>query len=179
MLMAASRPRYNLPPLVVMGVSGCGKTSVGEAIAAHFGVPCIEGDAMHPPANIAKMSGGTPLTDGDRWPWLDALAVSLKAEADSCRGAVATCSALKSAYRDRIQAGCGPQTRFIFLDCSRQTLERNLGNRKGHFMPPSLLDSQLATLEPPYDESRAIIIDGNEQVDAVIKSVILKLERGA
>jgi gluconokinase len=183
MSTAASPPRSEakrfLPPLVVMGVSGCGKTSVGEEVAAYFGRAYIEGDAMHPPANIAKMSGGTPLTDEDRWPWLDALAAKLKAEADAGGGAVATCSALKAAYRDRIQAGSGPDTRFIFLDCSRETLARNLGNRKGHFMPPSLLDSQLATLEPPYGEARAIIIDGNQPFDAVIQSIILKLEQGA
>jgi gluconokinase len=179
MSMAASLPRYNLPPLVVMGVSGCGKSSVGEAIAAHFGVAYIEGDAMHPPANIAKMSAGIPLTDDDRWPWLDALAARLKAEAEANGGAVATCSALKSAYRDQIEAGCGPHTRFIFLDCSRQTLERNHAGRTGHFMPPSLLDSQLVTLEAPYDEPRAIVIDGNQPFDAVIGSIVEKLEREA
>ena len=134
---------------------------------------------MHPAANIAKMSAGTPLTDDDRWPWLDALAFRLKAESEAGGGAISTCSALKSAYRDRIQAGSGPETRFVFLDCSRDTLERNLGARKGHFMPPALLDSQLATLEPPYGESRAFIIDGNQPFDAVIQSIILKLERGA
>jgi gluconokinase len=179
MSMAASLLRSDVSPLVVMGVSGCGKSSVGQAIAAHFGIPCIEGDDMHPAANIAKMSAGTPLTDDDRWPWLDALAIRLRAQADANGGAVVTCSALKSAYRDRIQAGSGPQTRFVFLDCSRATLERNLGARKGHFMPPALLDSQLATLEPPYGESRAIIIDGNQPFDAVIQSIILKFEQGA
>ena len=179
MSMAASRPRCKLPPLVVMGVSGCGKSSVGNAIAAHFGIPYIEGDAMHPPANIAKMSAGTPLNDDDRWPWLDALAARLKAESEFSGGAVATCSALKSTYRDRIQAGSGPQTRFIFLDCSRETLERNHAGRTGHFMPPSLLDSQLAILEAPYDEARAIIIDGNQPFDAVIRSIAEKLEQEA
>lgn len=183
MSTAASQPRsdakHRLPPLVVMGVSGCGKSSVGKAIAAYYGIPYIEGDAMHPPANIAKMSAGTPLNDEDRWPWLDALAERLNAESAVCGGAVATCSALKSAYRDRIQAGSGPQTRFIFLDCARQTLERNHAGRKGHFMPPSLLDSQLAALEPPYDEARAIIIDGNQPFDDVIRSIIAKLEREA
>lgn len=183
MSTAASQPRSRrkspLPPLVVMGVSGCGKTSVGEAIAAHFGIPYIEGDAMHPPANIAKMSAGTPLNDDDRWPWLDALAARLKTEAEGNGGAVATCSALKTAYRDRIEAGSGRETCFIFLNCSRETLMRNLGGRKGHFMPPSLLDSQLATLEPPYNEARAIIIDGNLPFDAVIRSVVEKLEQEA
>ena len=162
-----------------MGVSGCGKTSVGQAIAALFGIPYIEGDVMHPPANIAKMSAGVPLNDDDRWPWLDALAARLRAESESSGGAVATCSALKSAYRDRIQAGSGQQTRFIFLDCSREALERNLAGRKGHFMPPSLLDSQLATLQAPYNEARAIIIDGNRPFEAVIRSIVEKLEQEA
>ena len=162
-----------------MGVSGCGKTSVGQAIAAHFGIPYIEGDAMHPPANIAKMSAGVPLNDDDRWPWLDALAARLRAESESSGRAVATCSALKSAYRDRIQAGSGQQTRFIFLDCSREALERNLAGRKGHFMPQSLLDSQLATLQAPYNEARAIIIDGNRPFEAVIRSIVEKLEQEA
>lgn len=179
MSMAASQPRSKLPPLIVMGVSGCGKSSVGEALAARFAVPYIEGDAMHPPANIAKMSAGTPLNDDDRWPWLDALAARLKAEAAQNGGAIASCSSLKKIYRDRLQAGSGPQSRFIFLDCSRKTLERNQSERIGHFMPPSLLDSQLATLEPPYDEPRAIVIDGNQPFDAVIESIVAKLEQGA
>jgi gluconokinase len=179
MSTAASRPRCKVPPLIVMGVSGCGKSSVGEALAAHFDVPYIEGDAMHPPENIAKMSAGTPLDDQDRWPWLDALAARLKAEAAQNGAAVASCSSLKKAYRDRLQAGSGPETRFIFLDCSRKTLDRNQSARKGHFMPPSLLDSQLATLEPPYGEARAIIIDGNPPLDAVLQSIIEKLGQEA
>lgn len=179
MSMAASQLRFKLPPLIIMGVSGCGKSSVGEALAAHFALPYIEGDAMHPPANIAMMSAGTPLNDDDRWPWLDALAARLKAEAAQNGGAIASCSSLKKIYRDRLQAGSGPQTRFIFLDCSRKTLERNQSARIGHFMPPSLLDSQLATLEPPYDEARAIVIDGDQPFDAVIKSIVAKLEQGA
>ncbi len=179
MSTAASQPRFKIPPLIVMGVSGCGKSSVGEALAARFAVPYIEGDAMHPPANIAKMSAGTPLNDEDRWPWLDALSARLKAQAAKYGGAIASCSSLKKSYRDRLQAGSGPQTRFIFLDCSRETLERNQSARKGHFMPPSLLDSQLATLEPPFDEARAIIIDGNLPFNAVIQSIFAKLEQGS
>ncbi len=179
MSTAASQPRFKLPPLIVMGVSGCGKSSVGEALAARFAVPYIEGDAMHPPANIAKMSAGSPLNDDDRWPWLDALSACLNAEAATNGGAIASCSSLKKIYRDRLQAGSGPQTRFIFLDCSRKTLARNQSARKGHFMPPSLLDSQLATLEAPYDEARAIVIDGNQPFDAVIQSIVAKLEQGA
>ena len=178
MSTAESQPRSNVPPLIVMGVSGCGKSSVGEALAAHFSVPYIEGDAMHPPANIAKMTAGTPLNDDDRWPWLDALSARLKREAARNGGAIASCSSLKKIYRDRIQSGSGPETRFIFLDCSQKTLTRNQSARKGHFMPQSLLDSQLATLEPPYDEIRAMVIDGNQPFETVIQSIVAKLEQG-
>ena len=122
-----------MPPLVVMGVSGCGKSSVGEAIAAHFGIAYIEGDAIHPPANIAKMSAGTPLNDDDRWPWLDALAARLKADAEAKGGAVATCSALKSVYRDRIQAGSGPKTSFIFSGLLTQNTGTQSFGSQGSF----------------------------------------------
>jgi gluconokinase len=172
MSMAASRLPFKTSPLVVMGVSGCGKSSIGQALAAHLGVPYIEGDAMHPPASIAKMSAGTPLNDDDRWPWLTAIGTGLKLHPE---GAVAACSALKSAYRDRIEAVSGPQTCFIFLNCSRETLERNHAGRKDHFMPPSLLDSQLATLEPPIGEKRAVTIDGNQPFEAVMKSILVWL----
>ncbi len=176
MSMVASLPRSKCPPLIVMGVSGCGKSSVGEALAAHFAVAFIEGDAMHPPINIAKMSAGIPLNDDDRSPWLDALAERLRSDAAAHGGAVASCSALKVTYRDRLQAIAGDETRFVFLDCSRETLERNQSRRQGHFMPKTLLDSQLATLEPPHDEPRAIIVDGNQPFDDVIQSILAKLQ---
>jgi gluconokinase len=182
MSMAALLPRSNrppLPPMVVMGVSGCGKSTVGAMLAAHFGIPFIEGDAMHPAANVEKMRAGHPLNDEDRWPWLDALAARLRDDAIRNGGAVASCSALKAAYRDRIRAVCGADTRFLFLDCSRETLERNVSARKGHFMPKSLLDSQLATLEPPHGEARAIVIDGDRSLDAVLGSIIGRLTAGA
>jgi gluconokinase len=179
MSMVASLPRFKCPPLIVMGVSGCGKSSVGEALAAHFGVPFIEGDAMHPPANIAKMTAGTPLNDDDRGPWLDALAQRLRRECETNRGAIASCSSLKKIYRDRLQAIAGVYTRFVFLDCARETLERNQAGRQGHFMPKTLLDSQLATLEPPYHETRAITVDGNQPFTNVIQSILEKLQQGA
>jgi gluconokinase len=179
MSMVASLPRFRCPPLIVMGVSGCGKSSVGEALASHFGVPFIEGDAMHPPANIAKMSAGFPLNDEDREPWLDALAQRLRSDAAANGGAVASCSALKITYRDQLQAIAGDETRFVFLDCKRETLERNQSKRQGHFMPKTLLDSQLATLEPPTGEARAIIVDGNQPFATVIQSIIEKLQQGA
>lgn len=175
MLTAALQHRSKVGPLIVMGVSGCGKSSVGQAIANHFGVPFIEGDALHPQVNIAKMSSGTPLDDGDRWPWLDIVAAQLASEAVVHGGAVASCSSLKGVYRDRLEAGAGVGTKFIFLDCARETLERNQSARKGHFMPPALLDSQLKTLEPPVGEARAIWIDGNKPLKIVIASIVQAL----
>ncbi len=172
---AASQHRFKIGPVIVMGVSGCGKSSVGQAIADHFNVPFIEGDALHPPANIAKMSSGTPLNDYDRWPWLDIVAEKLGADSETNGGAVASCSSLKKIYRDRLEAGAGANTQFIFLDCSRETLERNQSGRKGHFMPPVLLNSQLKTLEPPVGEARAIWIDGNLSFETVIASTIKAL----
>jgi gluconokinase len=179
MSTVASQLHFKCPPLIVMGASGCGKSSVGEALAKHFGVPFIEGDAMHPASNIAKMSAGIPLNDEDRGPWLDALAQRLSSDAAAHGGAVASCSALKIIYRDRLQAIAGEATKFVFLDCKRETLERNQSRRKGHFMPKSLLDSQLATLEPPYNESRSITVNGNQHFSKVIQSILEKLSQGA
>lgn len=178
MLTAESRHHSKLGPIIVMGVSGCGKSSVGQAIAGHFGVPFIEGDALHPPANIAKMSSSTPLNDDDRWPWLDIVASKLESECLANGGAVASCSSLKKDYRDRLEAGAGVGTKFIFLNCNRETLERNQSARKGHFMPPALLDSQLKTLEPPFDEARAIWIDGNQSFEIVVGSIVHALTAG-
>lgn len=175
MLTAALQHRSSLGPVVVMGVSGCGKSSVGQAIASFFGVPFIEGDALHPAANIAKMSSSIPLNDEDRWPWLDIVAAKLESENLVRGGAVASCSSLKKVYRDRLEAGAGVGAKFIFLNCTRETLERNQSARKGHFMPPALLDSQLKTLEPPVGEARAIWIDGNQSFEIVIASIIQAL----
>jgi gluconokinase len=173
MLTAESRHRSNLGPIIVMGVSGCGKSSVGQAIADHFVVTFIEGDALHPQANIAKMSSGTPLSDDDRWPWLDIVAGQLASETLAHGGAVASCSSLKKSYRDRLETGAG--TRFIFLNCTHKTLERNQSTRKGHFMPAALLDSQLKTLEPPDGEARAIWIDGNQPFEIVVAAIVQAL----
>lgn len=141
--------------IVVMGVTGCGKSTFGQALAAALGVTYLEGDALHPPANIARMSAGVALTDADRLPWLDVIAARLAA----APGSVAGCSALKRSYRDRLRAGAGGDLRFVHLKADRALIEARLGARKGHFMPPSLIDSQFATLEDPAGEPGVITID--------------------
>ncbi|WP_375389013.1 gluconokinase [uncultured Amnibacterium sp.] len=136
------------PPLVIMGVSGSGKSTVAEAVAARIdGGVYLDADDLHPAANVAKMAAGHPLTDEDRAPWLDAVGRRMAQEHDAGRTPVMACSALKRAYRLRILAG-EPEARFVLLEVDRDELERRMQLRRGHFMPSSLLDSQLATLEP-------------------------------
>lgn len=166
----AASPDSPPPAIVVMGVSGSGKTSIGEGLAARLGMPLLEGDQFHPKANIDKMSSGTPLNDDDRWPWLDAIAAAMR---DAPDGAIVTCSALRRVYRDRLRARAGRQVLFVFLDGSKETIAARLADRKGHFMPPSLLASQFATLEPPgADESGIVRVSIAPPVDAVIAAAI-------
>ncbi len=138
--------------VVVMGVSGSGKSTVGELLARRLGVPYADADAFHSPANIAKMSAGTPLTDDDRWPWLDAIGAWAAGHAGR-GGGVVTCSALKRAYRDRLRAA-DPGLFFVHLDGSRELIGSRMAARTGHFMPGALLDSQFAALEPLQDDER-------------------------
>ena len=140
---------------IVMGVASCGKTTVGEALAAGLGLPFVEGDRLHPPENVAKMSAGTPLNDDDRWPWLDRVGAALA----GATGVIGSCSALKRSYRQRLIRAAGRPIAFVFLDGSRELLAQRIAARKGHFMPASLLDSQLATLERPGPDEWAIAID--------------------
>lgn len=130
-----------------MGVSGSGKSAVGAAAADRLGWAFAEGDDAHPAANRAKMAAGTPLTDEDRWPWLDALAAWIAERARAGQSGVLTCSALRAAYRDVLRGG-GPDVRFLYLNVPEPELARRLRQRTGHFAGPSLLSSQLATLEP-------------------------------
>jgi gluconokinase len=159
-------------PVIVMGVSGCGKTTAGEALARHFGVPYIEGDALHPAENVAKMASGTPLNDDDRRPWLEKIGAALKAHPG---GAVATCSSLKKVYRERLRKTAGEGLRFVFLKCSREVLEERMQARKGHFMPPSLLASQLATLEDPGGEAGVVTVNGDAGHEAIMAEIAAKL----
>jgi gluconokinase len=149
--------------IVIMGVSGCGKSSVGEGLSAALGIPYRDGDDLHPAENVAKMRAGTPLTDEDRWPWLDRVAQVLADEAPMIVG----CSALRRAYRDRLRAGANGQVRFIHLSGSRELIAGRMAARTGHYMPTSLLDSQFAALEPPGPDE-ALTIDIDQPLDAII-----------
>ncbi|MBD0838014.1 gluconokinase [Streptomyces sp. TRM68416] len=144
------------PVVVVMGVSGTGKTTIGSLLAARLGVPYAEGDDFHPPANIAKMSAGTPLTDADRWPWLDAIGTWAHGRAGL--GGVVSCSALKRAYRDRLRAAA-PDVVFVHLAGDRALIEDRMSHRQGHFMPAALLDSQFATLQPLQPDEAGVTVD--------------------
>lgn len=152
--------------IVVMGVSGCGKSTVGQLLADQFGARFIDGDDLHPAANKAKMAAGTPLNDDDRWPWL-ALVGQTLAEGDT----VVACSALKRVYRERILAAA-PNTKFVHLAGSREVLEQRLGARSGHFMPASLLDSQLATLEALATDEPGIVVDIDQPVAAIVAEAV-------
>jgi gluconokinase len=158
---------------VVMGVAGCGKTSVGNALASRLGWQFIDGDALHPPANIQKMESGVPLTDADRLPWLQQVGQSLRDHA----GTIAIgCSALKRSYRDIIRGAAGEKVCFLFLDGSRELIEKRMSERTGHFMPLSLLDSQFATLERPQADEDAVIISIDGDLASIIDQITGKLE---
>ncbi|MEA2739399.1 MAG: gluconokinase [Acetobacteraceae bacterium] len=160
---------------IVMGVSGSGKTTVAAALAREEGWILLEGDSFHPPANIAKMKAGTPLTDEDRWPWLRAIAAKEDELLAAGQSAVVACSALKRAYRD-ILIGGRPDTLLIYLRGSKELIANRMKARKGHFMPPALLDSQFATLEEPGPDEHPIIVDIGGKPDAVIADAIRQLK---
>ncbi|MEB8339866.1 gluconokinase [Streptomyces endophyticus] len=142
--------------VVVMGVAGTGKTTIGPLLAERLGVPYAEGDDFHPEANIEKMSAGTPLDDEDRWPWLDA--IGRWAHSRAGLGGVVSSSALKRSYRDRLRAEA-PGAVFVHLTGSRELIEDRMGHREGHFMPTSLLDSQFATLQPLAADEAGVAVD--------------------
>lgn len=168
-------PDAGSPPLVIaMGVSGCGKTSVGRRVAEHFGWPFQEGDDLHPQANVDKMRRGEPLDDDDRAPWLDAIGDWLDKRRAADGGGVVSCSALKRRYRDRL-ARSRPRVVFAFLDVSRDELERRLRQREDHYMPASLLDSQLDTLERPQNDEPVVHVDADAGIDTTTQRLIRAL----
>jgi gluconokinase len=155
--------------VIVMGVSGSGKSTVGAALAQALGAPFLEGDAYHPAQNVAKMAAGTPLNDDDRWPWLERLGQAIGEAARRDGVAVAACSALKRIYRDRLRAAAGEPLYFVCLTAGREALDRRMSTRAGHFMPPSLLDSQLETLEPLEDDEWGLRLDSVGPVVAIVE----------
>lgn len=165
--------------IIVMGVSGCGKSSVGEGLAARLGLTFVEGDALHTAANVEKMSKGIPLTDEDRMPWLDRIGEDIRSSLAVGMGIIVSCSALKRIYRDRLRAAAKGMLDFVYLEGSKELLVTRMGARKGHFMPLSLLESQLQTLEVPTGEPGVVTVDIDDTVDGIVASALeglVKLE---
>jgi gluconokinase len=167
------------PPIaiIVMGVSGCGKSSVGADLAARLGLPFIEGDVLHPKANVDKMAAGTPLTDEDRWPWLTIIGETMAGALAKGEGIVVSCSALKKIYRDHLRKAAGGRLAFAYLEGSHALLSARMGARTGHFMPPALLESQLATLEVPTGEPGVVTISIDQPVDSIVANALQALTK--
>ncbi|ENN88893.1 gluconokinase protein [Rhizobium freirei PRF 81] len=162
--------------IIVMGVSGSGKSSIGEGIAAEFGIHFIEGDALHPAANVEKMSKGIPLTDEDRWPWLEKIGQEITASLAKGEGIAVSCSALKRTYRERLRTSAGGHLYFVYLHGSKELLMKRMGERKGHFMPASLLESQLQTLEVPTGEPGVVTVDIDDTIEAIVDAAVKSLK---
>ncbi len=168
------------PPvvLVIMGVSGCGKSTVAALLAGRLGWPFEEGDALHPQANVAKMAAGHPLTDDDRRPWLELVAGWIEDQLDQGRSGIVTCSALKRSYRDLLNRR-GSDVVFVYLAGDRQTIAGRLAVRHGHFMPLSLLDSQFADLEEPAPDEPFLRVDVGAAPQVLADDIINQLDLGA
>jgi carbohydrate kinase (thermoresistant glucokinase family) len=162
--------------LVVMGVSGCGKTTVAAMLAGRLGTNFLEGDELHPPANVEKMRGGTPLTDEDRWPWLEAIARVIDEWRMVGEGGVVTCSALKRAYR-RVIVGDRREVSLAYLKGSPELIQRRMAARHEHFMPVALLESQFKILEEPGIDERPIVADVSPPPAEIAASILRELER--
>ncbi|MFT4012909.1 MAG: gluconokinase [Paracoccus sp. (in: a-proteobacteria)] len=160
-----------LQHIVVMGVSGAGKSTTGAALAQHLGWPFVEGDSFHPASNVQKMAAGHPLDDADREPWLKALAVEIGRFEALGQCAIIGCSSLKRRYRDILRQGA-PRVRFLHVHGSEALLTERLGNRAGHFFPPQLLASQLATLEPLQPDEDGVVVDLALTVDEQVKQAL-------
>jgi gluconokinase len=158
--------------LVIMGVSGCGKSSVGAALAARLAVPYRDGDDLHTAEIVAKMRAGVALTDDDRWPWLDRVGTVLALDAPVIVG----CSALRRAYRDRIRQGAGGPVQFVHLAGARDVIAARMAARTGHYMPTGLLDSQFATLEAPGPDE-ALRVDIAQPLTALVDEILTHITR--
>ena len=162
------------PAIVVMGVAGSGKTTVGAMLAERLAWDFRDADSFHPPANIEKMRAGRPLSDADRWPWLDAIAAWIEERRRNGAHGVVTCSALKRAYRDRLRDGRA-DIRFVHLDGDIALISARMAKRRRHFMPVSLLESQFAALERPVDEPDALILPVDRPPEAIVEAVLAGL----
>jgi carbohydrate kinase (thermoresistant glucokinase family) len=161
------------PVVIVMGVTGAGKSTIAEALNAHLHWPFQEGDDLHPAANIAKLHAGIPLTDADRAPWLDAVKVWIDTRLDAGEPGLVTCSALKRSYRDRLVAG-RPTVRILYLRADRAMLEAHLAHRSGHFMNPGLLQSQIDTLEEPHSDENPIVVQVRTSLQDTVADILKK-----
>jgi gluconokinase len=162
------------PTAVVMGVSGSGKTTVGVALAKRLGWPFVDGDALHPPANVAKMAAGMPLTDDDRWPWLHAIAAWLDERRAAGESGVVACSALRRRYRDVLRLN-RPAMRVVYLKGSPELIAERLRTRQGHFFPAKLLADQLAALEEPEPDERPIVVGIESPPTEIVDRVAAEL----
>jgi len=164
--------------VVTMGVCGSGKTSVGEIIASRMGWAFIEGDDLHPAANREKMASGMPLTDDDRWPWLDCIADRMRTIDQAGGSVVVACSALRQVYRDRLRRS-GAEILFLHLTGDAGVIRQRMEHRSGHYMPPGLLDSQLATLEPARPDETLHEIDISGTMDQITEAALRSLSTGS
>lgn len=158
--------------IIVMGVSGCGKSTLVGHLAGYLACPAFEGDDFHSEASVAKMRAGQPLDDDDRWPWLDRLGAAIGAAVREEGIAVAACSALKRRYRERLEQAAGVPLLFVLLDGERDEIAAQLATRKGHYMPPSLLDSQFAALERPASDERALVLHCYAPIEDLRRDVL-------
>jgi gluconokinase len=168
-------PVPGVSAIVVMGVSGAGKSTVGQLVAARLGCPFRDADSFHPPANVAKMAGGHPLTDEDRWPWLRAIAAWIAEHRAAGTTCVVTCSALKRAYRDIVTDHQRADVRLVYLTGEFDLIAARLAARKGHFMPPALLESQFDALEPPAADERATAVSIDAAPDEIAARAVAQI----
>jgi len=162
--------------IIVMGVSGSGKSTIGALLAERLGWPFADADGFHPPENVAKMAAGIPLTDADRWPWLDAIAAHIDAARKAGQPVVVACSALRRAYRDRLRAGHGDLL-FLHLSGAPEVIAARQAARQGHFMPPSLMASQFATLEDTVAEPDAVTVSVKASPHEVVEAALAHLRQ--
>jgi gluconokinase len=173
---AASSHAPEALAIVVMGVSGAGKTVVGRRLAEALGADFIDGDDLHSESARAKMASGHPLTDEDRWPWLDRIAAALREGRSLGVTTIVACSALRRVYRERLRAGVGGGLRFVYLKADRDLMRARVAHRRDHFMPASLVDSQFATLEPPQGELDVVVMPADADLDAAIPKLVTELK---